>query len=69
MTQFIYSKCDYTHNYSTLNRMGNYPKAGVAPSQQGFCTEKDILERTFLVKAVLFHTNILSTYVVRQIVS
>lgn len=70
MAQFIYSNCDYTHNYSILNGMGNYPKAGVAPSQQGFCTERDILERTFTCTELFCSVqNILSTYMVRQIVS
>lgn len=70
MVQFIYSKGDYTHNYSTLAGMGNYPKAGVALSQQRFCTERDILEKEhFLSKLFSSIQNILSTCMVRQIVS
>lgn len=48
--RFIYSKCDYIHKYPTLNKMGNYPKAGVL-HKKGY-----IRKRIFLVKTVLFHT-------------
>lgn len=67
IAQFIYSKCDYTHNYPILNGMDNYPEAGVAPSQQGFCTKRDISKKEhFLSKLFCSVKNILSMHLVRQ---